>query len=85
MSDEDQETPVVVEKKVKKSLKRKIEPGTMPDTGPTPAAATPGGEIRVNPMYNISEIGNKARRKEHYAKLKKDKKKVTILRLTYFS
>ncbi len=78
MSDDDQEIPVV-EKKAKKSLKRKLEPKAMTtETGPTPAAA-PGGEIRVNPMYNISEIANKARRKEHYAKLKKEKKKVSSL------
>jgi len=71
---------MVVEKKVKKNLKRKIEPGTMPEIAPAP-----DGEIRVNPMYNISEIGNKARRKEHYAKLKKEKKKVSSLELhSYF-
>ena len=36
------------------------------------------GEIKVNPKYNISEIGNKARRKELFAKLKKEKKKASL-------
>ena len=36
------------------------------------------GEIKVNPKYNISEIGNKARRKELFSKLKKEKKKVSL-------
>lgn len=31
--------------------------------------------MRKNPLYNISEIHNKTRRREHYAKLKKEKKK----------
>ena len=34
------------------------------------------GELKVNPMFNISDIGNKIKRGEKFAKLKKEKKKV---------
>ena len=52
----------------KKKIKRKMDPKIKKEEE---------GDVRVNPKYNISEIGNKARRKELYAKLKKEKKKVS--------
>ena len=42
------------------------------------------GEIKVNPMFNISDIGNKIKRGEKYAKLKKEKKKVKYFFFSHF-
>ena len=62
----DTENDASMEDKTK--IKRKIDPKVKKEK-------KEDGEIRVNPKYNISEIGNKARRKELYVKLKKEKKK----------
>jgi len=78
MSDEEETVAQVEPKETqKKSLKRKVLKEEM-------ATATTSSNLS-KPFYdNISEIRNKMKRGEKFAKLRKEKKKVSIIILSFY-